>query len=172
MRHGPGTSLSARESSADGQKLARRESPKNANECEQKKARLQKADAQVGREVGQMLGVSLEALVGVGAERARIRQAEGALWLKPLVQEIVHETLAQGYLGALVEPPLRHVEDQQYARDFAEDPKLGQKTSHVLVGQRIVEWAVPGIELDLHEGRGPDDRDQRAGQDQEFVALA
>ena len=42
-----------------------------------------------------MLGVGLEALVRVGAERAGIRQAEGALGLEPLVQEIVHQTLAQ-----------------------------------------------------------------------------
>ena len=149
---------------SDRQKLALREPPKDADEREQKKARLQKADAQVGGEIGQMLGVGLEALIGVGAERARIRQAERALGLEPLVQEIVHQALAQDDLGALVEPHLRHVEDQQYARDLAEDAKLRQEAGHVLVGQRIVEWAVPGIEPDLHVGRGPDDNDQRAGQ--------
>src|ERR1700691_6070072 len=106
-----------------------------------------------------MLSVGLEALVGVGAERARIREAERALRLEPLVQEIVHQALAQDDLGALIEPHLRHVEDQQYARDLAEDPKLSEEPSHVLVGQGIVEWAVPGIKPDLHVGCGADDYD-------------
>ena len=119
-----------------------------------------------------MLGVGLEALVRIGAERARIRKAEGALRLEPLVQEVVHQALAQDDFGALIEPHLHHVEDQQYARDLAEDAELGQETGNVLVGQRIVEWAVPGIEPDLHVGRGPDDDDEPAGQHQEFVALA
>ena len=91
---------------------------------------------------------------------------------EPLVQEIVHQALAQDDLGALVEPHLRHVEDEQYAGDFAEDPKLGQEAGHVLVGQRIVEWAVPGIEPDLHVGCGADDYDEPAGQCEELVALA
>ena len=111
-----------------------------------------------------MLGVGLEALVGVGAERARIRKAERALGLEPLVQEIVHQALAQDDLRALVEPHLRHVEDKQYARDLAKDPKLGEEAGHVLVGQGIVEWAVPGIEPDLHVGCGADDYDEPAGQ--------
>jgi hypothetical protein len=104
-----------------------------------------------------MLSVGLEALVGVGPEGARIRQAERALRLEPLVQEIVHQALAQNDLGALIEPHLRHVEDQQYARDLAEDPKLGEEARHVLVGQGIVEWPVPGIEPYLHVGCGADD---------------
>ncbi len=99
-----------------------------------------------------MLSVGLEALVGVGAEGARIRKAERALGLQPLVQEIVHQALAQDDLGALIEPHLRHVEDEQYARNLAKHPKLGEEASHVLVGQGIIEWAVPGIESDLHVG--------------------
>ena len=87
-----------------------------------------------------MLSVGLQALVGVGAERARIRKAERALRLEPLVQEIVHQALAQDDLGALIEPHLRHVENEQYAGDFAKDPKLGEEAGHVLVGQGIVEW--------------------------------
>ena len=153
------------------QELALRKRPKNAGKGSQKKARLQKANAQVGRKIGQVLGVGLEALVRIDADGARIREPEGALRLEPLVQEVVHQALAQDDFGALIEPHLHHVEDKQYAGDLAEDAELGQETRNVLVGQRIVERAVPGIEPDLHVGRGPDDDDEPAGQHQEFVAL-
>src|ERR1700689_5588113 len=106
-----------------------------------------------------MLSVGLEALVWVWAKGAGIRKAERALRLKPLVQEIVHQALAQDDFGALIEPHLRHVEDQQYARNLAEDPELRHETGHVLVGQGVVEWAVPGIQPDLHVGCGADDYD-------------
>src|SRR5258708_35840165 len=118
-----------------------------------------------------MLRIGLEALIGVGAEWARIRKAERALWFKPLIQEIVHQALAQNDLGALIQPHLHHVQHEQYARDFAEDAELDQEAGHVLVGQRIVEWAVPGIEPHLHVGCAADGYDYAASQDQEVVTL-
>ena len=106
---------------------------------------MQKADPQVGREIGQMLGVRLEPLVRIDAERAGIRQPESAFGGKPLVQKVVDQPLAQDDLRALIEPHLRDVEDEEDSRDHPEDPELRHEAGHVLVGQRIVERAVPGI---------------------------
>ena len=71
-----------------------------------------------------MLGVSLQALVRIGADDARIRQAKGALRLEPFVQEIVDQALAHHDFGALIEPHLRDVKDEQYPRQLAEDDEL------------------------------------------------
>ncbi len=132
---------------------------------------MQKANAQVRRKIRQMLCVSLEALVRIGAHGARIRKTESTHGFKPFVQEVVHQTLAQDHFGRLIEPHLRHVEEEQYARQLREDAELLDEGGHILPRQRIVEWSVPGVELDLHIGRCPHDRDQRADQHQEFVAL-
>ena len=46
-----------------------------------------------------------------------------------------------------------------------------EEAGHVLVGQGVVEWAVPRIEPDLHVGCGADDYDEPACQCEELVAL-
>jgi hypothetical protein len=55
----------------------------------------------------------LQALVWIFAHRARIRKTESPPGRKPLVQEIVYQAFAQDDLGPLIEPGLRHIEDQQ-----------------------------------------------------------
>ena len=44
-----------------------REEPKDADEASEQKRGLEKPDAKVGRELGQMAGVFVDALVGVAA---------------------------------------------------------------------------------------------------------
>ena len=66
---------------SDRKKLALRQSPQDAYKSEQQQARLEESNAQVGREIGQMLGVGLETLIGVGAERARTRETKARFGL-------------------------------------------------------------------------------------------
>ena len=74
------------------------------------------------------------------------------------------QALAQHHFGGLIEPHLRDVEDEQYARQLGEDAELLRGRPAYPCGQRIVEWPVPGVEPDLHVGRRAHDRDERAGQ--------
>ena len=119
-----------------------------------------------------MLCVRLEALVRICAHRARIRKAESPPGRKPVVQEIVHQAFARHHLGHLIEPGLRHVEDQQDTGQLGEHAELLDEGGHILARQRIVKRSVPGVELDLRIGGRSHDRDERDGQHQESVALA
>ena len=67
---------------------------------------------------------SCDALIGVGAHLAGIDEVKGAPRLKPLVEQVAHEPFAQLDLGHLVEPGLRHVQDQKPAGNHAEDHEL------------------------------------------------
>ena len=78
--------------------------------------RLEKADAEIGRQFGQMPGVLVDALIGIDADLAGAGETKGAPRLQPLVHEIVDEALPQLELGHLIEPALSDIEDQQSRR--------------------------------------------------------
>ena len=148
-----------------------RQAPEDADEAQEKQARLKEADPEIGREVGQMLPVLVNALIGVGADVADPRDAKGAFVLQPVADQIVGQPGAQRQADRLVQPPLRDIEHQECRYDQAEDEKLLQEGRDVAARDRIVEWPVPGIEPDLSEcGReddhgdaGHEQQDSRAG---------
>ncbi len=53
-----------------------------------------------------------------------LTEVKGAPRLEPLVEQVAHEPFAQLDLGRLVEPSLRHVQDQKPAGNNAEDHEL------------------------------------------------
>lgn len=69
----------------------------------------------------------MDALVRVSAHFAGIDQMKGAPGLEPLVEEGAHESLAQLHFGRLVEPRLRHVQNQKAAGKTGENRELRQK---------------------------------------------
>ena len=118
-----------------------------------------------------MLGVGLEALIRVGAEGAEFERRKARLGLSHWSRR----SFTRPWRRTTLELWLSHIcatlRISNMPGDLAEDPKLGEEARHILVGQRVVERPVPGIEPDLHVGRGPDDHDERGGEHQKPVAL-
>ena len=133
---------------------------------------MQQADAQIRRQFGQVPGVLMDALVGVFADLAGLRQADGAQRREPLGREVFDEPLAQDELRLQVEPRLRDVEDEQNARQFGEDAELDDERGNVLARQRVVERLVPGVQQDLRECGRADHGDQGDEQQDDLAALA
>ena len=74
-------------------------------------------DGEVGREIDQMPGILVDALVGIDPDLAGMGQEIGALRRQPAVEQIVGEPLAQPDLEHLLQPGLRHDQHQQAADD-------------------------------------------------------
>src|SRR5262245_40380482 len=106
-----------------------------------------------------MLGILLDALVGICAILTRIGETKGATGQEPLGHEVVDQAFAQNHFGRLIEPDLRHIKSKQYPRQNREDAKLLNEGGDISARQRIVEWLVPGVEPNLRIGRCADDSD-------------
>src|SRR4029077_10882076 len=72
-----------------------RQHPQNADETAKEERRLQEADAEIGREFGQVTGILMDTLVRVSADLSSRGEAECAPGSKPLVEQIAHEPFAQ-----------------------------------------------------------------------------
>src|SRR5208337_4279369 len=111
----------------------------------------------VGRELGEVLGVLLNSLVGILADLAGVRQTKGAQRRQPLGQKILDQALAQNQLRFLVEPHLCDVEHEQDSGKLGEDNQLLNEFGEILVRQRVVERLIPSVEPDLRvSGRAYD----------------
>ncbi len=75
--------------------------PKDADEADEKERGLQEADAEIGRDLGEAMGVRMDALVGIDADFARAREEKGAPWREPLREQIARQFLAQFHLRRL-----------------------------------------------------------------------
>ena len=148
-----------------------REDPKDADKAPEQKRSLKKANAEVGRQFGQMASVLVDALVGIAAHLARIGQVKSAARFEPLVEKVEHQPFAQTDFRHLVEPGLSHVEDQKSTGNDAENYQLIEKTAQVFVRERIVKGLVPSVKLDLTEGGRSDDGDQGKAEQQDLVPL-
>ena len=71
-----------------------RETPQNPDEAAKEERRLQEPDAKIGRQLGQVAGVLVDALVRVGADLAGIDQAKGASRFEPFIEQVAHESFA------------------------------------------------------------------------------
>ncbi len=80
-----------------------------------------------------MPGVLMNALIRIGAHLPGINQAKSAPRLQPLVEQVPHEQFAELDLRRLVEPGLRHVQDQKAAGDEAEAHELDKKLVKIFV---------------------------------------
>jgi hypothetical protein len=137
-----------------------RQHPQNPDKTAKKERRLQEADAEIGRELGQMTGIIMDTLIRVSADLSGIGEAKCAPGSKPLVEEIAHEPFAQLNLGRLVQPDLRYIQDQEGAGNETEDHELTEESMQVSMLQRIVKGLIPSVEPDLTEGRRGDDQDE------------
>ena len=135
-------------------------------------ARLHQPDAEIGREVGEVPGVLVQALVGVDAELARLLQPQRAAGPHPLVEQVAHQPLAQLDVQIAVQPALRDVEHQQRAGDLAEHHELVQEVGHVLALDGVVEGLVPAVEQHLAEGGRHDQRQDAEAHPEEQASAA
>jgi hypothetical protein len=67
-----------------------RENPEDANKTPQEKRRLQKSDAKVSCQLGQVAGVLVDALIRISAHLTGIDQVKGTHVLKPLVEQVTN----------------------------------------------------------------------------------
>ena len=126
---------------------------------EEQQRGLQQADREGGREVGQVLGVLLDALIGIDADLAREAQHVDALRYQPLVEQVMSQPFAQPYVGHRPQPGLADDQHQQTAGDHYENHELGYESRHVPLLDRLVEVALPDVEPDLPGRVGADDDD-------------
>ena len=61
---------------------ARRQHPQHADKTRQQQARLNEADAEIGGNIGQMLGVGMDALIGINPDFAGLGQQRRAFRLQ------------------------------------------------------------------------------------------
>ena len=73
----------------------------------------------------------MHALIGVHADRAGIGEPECPARLQPIPNQVMRQTLPEPEFQRLAKPALRHVEDQQYRGDQAEDDQLLQELRKV-----------------------------------------
>ena len=69
--------------------------PEHAREAREQQRGLHQADRERGREVGQVLGVLLDALIGIDADLAREAQQVDAFGYQPLVEQVMSQPFAQ-----------------------------------------------------------------------------
>ena len=141
-----------------------REHPEHADEAHQQQRGLQQADREDRRQLGQVLRVLVDALVGIDADLAGEAQQVGAPGREPLVEQVVGQPFAQPDLGHLLQPGLRHDQDEQAAGDDREDQELGREGGDVLLLDRVVEGALPAVEAELAERVQADDEDDAGRQ--------
>ncbi len=141
-----------------------RQHPEHADEADQKQRGLQQADPEIGRQLDQMAGVLLDALVGIGPDLAGLRQEIGALWRQPAVEQVVSEPFPQPDLEHLLQPGLPDHQHQQSADDQSEHEKLQAERCQVAVLDRIEEAALPRVEPDLAHRIGADHQDDPGRQ--------
>ena len=73
---------------------ALREVPQHADETDEQQRRLQQTDAEIGREFGKMVGVLVDALIGIDADRSRPGDEKGAPGRQPLRDQVTRQALA------------------------------------------------------------------------------
>ena len=106
-----------------------------------------------------MLGVLLDALIGIDADLAREAQQVDAFAYQPLVEQVMRQPFAQPYVHHRAQPGLADDQHQQSAGDHREDHELGDEPRHVPLLDRLVEGALPAVEPDLPGRVGADDDD-------------
>ena len=135
------------------------EDPEHARKARQQQRGLHKADREDGRELGQVLGVLLDALVGIDADLAGKAQHVDAFADQPLVEKVVGQPFAQPDVDHRLQPGLADHQHQQTAGDHGEDHELGHERRHVPLPDRLIEGALPAVEPDLRGRVGADDGD-------------
>jgi len=83
----------------------------------------------------------------------------------------VGEPLPHVDLEHLLQPRLRHDQDQQGAHDQTEDQKLASEGRQVALFERVEEAALPDVEPDLAHRIGADDNDDSGGEQSKPVAI-
>ena len=91
------------------------EAPEHPDEADQEERGLQAADAEVGREVGEVAGVLLHPLVGVDADLAGVGEQAGAPGCEPLVEQVAGEPGPQAVADRLLQPGLGDHHAEQHA---------------------------------------------------------
>ena len=139
------------------------EDPEHAHKAHEQQGGLQQADREDGREVAQVLGVLLDALIGIDADLAREAQQVNAFADQPLVEQVMRQPFAQPDVNHLPQPGLADDQHQQTARDHSKDYELGHEIRHVPLLDRLVEVALPDVEPDLpgRVGANYDDHAER-----------
>lgn len=79
-----------------------------------------------------MARILVDALVGIDADLAGERELDGPPRRQPVAEQVAGEQLAQPDLHRLVQPVLRHVENEEAAGDVEEDESLLSEGSQVL----------------------------------------
>ncbi len=118
-----------------------------------------------------MPGILMDALVRVSADLSCISETKSPPRLKPLVEQVAHQSLAKLDLYRLVEPRLRHVQNQEPTGNEAENHELFEEVPQILAGERIVKGTIPCVEHDLPVRRGADNRHQGGYKKHDLVPL-
>ena len=149
-----------------------RQRPEHADEADEQQKRLQHADAEFGRELGEQAAILLHALVRLGAALAHEAELVGAVGLEPEIEQDLGQPLPEADLEALLQPGLRHDEGQENGDDDEEDEELAEEGGGVALLHRIEEGAVPLVEPHLAEHVADEDDEDGRGQPQHGPALA
>ena len=157
---------------ADIEDEAGRQGPQHADEAHKQDRRLEQADAEIGRELGQVAGVFMQALVRIHPDGARIGEPEGTAGLEPLTDKVEHQSFAQLEFRHLVQEGLENIQHQKTAGNHGEDAELDYKAVEVTARKRIIERLVPPVEQDLAIGRQQDHSNKSETQNEQGIAHA
>ncbi len=135
------------------------EDPEHTREAREQQRGLHQADRKDGCQLGQLLSILLDALIGINADLTREAQHVDAFEDQPLVEEVMGQPLAQPDVDHRLQPGLADDQHQQSAGDRGEDHELGREPGHVPLLDRLVEGALPPVEPDLRGRVGADHGD-------------
>ena len=117
------------------------------NEAQEKQRRLQKTDAQVGRQFGQMLRVLLGSLVGVDADVPGVGEAKRAKRSEPLGHEVADQALTQNHLRRLIKRRLCDVQNEQYPGQLCEHAELPKNSATSLFAGELENGLFQALSL-------------------------
>ncbi len=141
-----------------------RDRPQDADEAQEQDGRLEEADGERHRPVGDIQRILLDALVRVFRAFQRCIRRHGAAAAVPQPEEIDRKAAAEQQRRRLREPGLRHVADEKRAGNQHEDFQLVAEFGKVSLLDRIVEGAVPVVQQNLDVGCQADEDHETDGE--------
>ena len=147
----------------DGERA--RQAPQDADERDQRHARVQQAERQLQARADEAAGVLRDALVGVVdclclLLREPVRRAR----LEPALQQVVRQPRAPAHQQALLQVLTVHGGNDEARGEQREDAQLVPEAGEVVVLQRVVEAVVPLAEAYVEPDAGERQRHHRAEQ--------
>ena len=147
-----------------------RDRPEHAHEADEQGRGLQEPQRQIARELREVAGILVHALVRIDPDRARAFQLEGAPRLHPILHQVADQAFAQSQLQHFLDPTLTHIEEEERAGDDGKHEELNPEFVHVPPRQGVVEGLVPAVEAYLTVRREHDDGGSRDAERHDRIA--